>query len=183
MPANFDPDLEFPVVVDGVHCKTFEPKHPTMPMDKNWSSHKFGKKWHLHTSSLFQLWRNSCAGREDHTLLGVITILRCLKKTVCSNFYCREAKKPSQMQSTPMLVVAHHAPIQNTNQKQQTHINDAQELGWSHSMDESKVLVFSTKLSGTKKIGCASIKLVLKLYVLLSNTRWRTDHLYLKFNF
>jgi hypothetical protein len=44
MPANFDPDLEFPVVVDGVHCKTFEPKHPTMPMDKNWSSHKFGKK-------------------------------------------------------------------------------------------------------------------------------------------
>ena len=44
MPTNFDPDLQFPLVVDGVHCKTFEPKHPTMPYDKNWSSHKFGGK-------------------------------------------------------------------------------------------------------------------------------------------
>jgi hypothetical protein len=44
MPDRFDDDLLFPATVDGVHCKTYEPMHPTMPMDKGFSSHKFGKK-------------------------------------------------------------------------------------------------------------------------------------------
>jgi hypothetical protein len=44
MPDRFPNDVLFPYTVDGVHCKTFEPMHPTMPMDTEFSSHKFGKK-------------------------------------------------------------------------------------------------------------------------------------------
>jgi hypothetical protein len=44
LPDRFDDDVLFPMTVDGVHCKTYEPMHPTMPMDTEMSSHKFGKK-------------------------------------------------------------------------------------------------------------------------------------------
>ena len=44
MPDRFDNDVLFPLTVDSVHCKMYEPMHPTMPMDTGFSSHKFGKK-------------------------------------------------------------------------------------------------------------------------------------------
>jgi hypothetical protein len=44
LPDRFDDDVLFPMTVDGVHCKTYEPMHATMPMDTEMSSHKFGKK-------------------------------------------------------------------------------------------------------------------------------------------
>lgn len=37
-------DVAFPIAVDGVHCRIYEPKHPKDPYDKSYSSKKFGKK-------------------------------------------------------------------------------------------------------------------------------------------
>lgn len=44
-PRRFDdPDTErFIITVDGVDCKIWEPKRPTLPVDKSYYSHKFRK--------------------------------------------------------------------------------------------------------------------------------------------
>jgi hypothetical protein len=45
LPKNLHADLEYPLIVDGVHCRIFEPgDHPTEPFDSKFSSKKFGKK-------------------------------------------------------------------------------------------------------------------------------------------
>lgn len=36
--------VQFPIAVDGIHCRIYEPKHPKNPYDKGYSSKKFGKK-------------------------------------------------------------------------------------------------------------------------------------------
>ena len=41
--SSNDPDL-FLISIDGTDLKTYEPKHPTMPIDKGMASNKFGNK-------------------------------------------------------------------------------------------------------------------------------------------
>ena len=41
---QLDPQIQYPIAVDGIHCRSEEPKHPTDPYDKGMSSKKYGKK-------------------------------------------------------------------------------------------------------------------------------------------
>lgn len=40
MPSSFNPQVPFPLAVDGTHCVIYEPMHDRFPMDRSFYSHK-----------------------------------------------------------------------------------------------------------------------------------------------